>query len=496
MESANRLSKETRQLFSTARIAKDRNYDGRFFFGVNTTGIFCRPSCPAPIARERNVRYFQTLYEAMEQGFRPCLRCRPDIVSLSGLPNPAGSQLVQSALQLIRDDFLREHTIGELAGCLGISERHLRQLFTDSIGTTPARVDRHQRALFSRRMLLTSGMPISEVAFASGFGSIRQFNEVIRNTFGSTPGGIRCQAPAAMVEGRTSTFGIPYEKPFHFAPMLSFLKNRAISGVEMVTEESYSRTFRTPAGAGYFSVRDNRAGSCLDVTLDCDDIRCLIYLHARIRRMFDIDRDFTPINACFANDPLLSPGMIDGHVPRLPVAFDPFEYAVRAVLGQQISVQAATTIAGRIARLGAVRCAQGQPAGLDYFFPLPEELAELDLAGIGVTTRRQQTLHAVARSVMDGTLRLNPELSLDTFRAAFSRIRGIGEWTVQYVAMRGLGMIDCFPESDLGVIRALSDGGARPGRAEILERVRQWQPYRSYAALCLWRRDVQLKERA
>ncbi|WP_232364067.1 DNA-3-methyladenine glycosylase family protein [Desulforapulum autotrophicum] len=264
------------------------------------------------------------------------------------------------------------------------------------------------------------------------------------------------------------------------------MKFRAIQGVEDIEDQRYSRTFRTNRSKGYFIVRDNPGKSAIELTIYCDDIRCYMEIYNRVRLMFDLNTDFFPINKKFIKDKLLSKGMSDGHVPRLPIAFNSFEFCIRAVLGQQISVQAASTLASRIAKKAGPQTEKNFPPGLDYFFPGPEELVKTSLEGIGITGVRQATITNIAQGLLDNVFSLNPNQPFETFQKDFSAIRGIGEWTVNYVAMRSLGMVDSFPAADLGIIKALEKNGKRPGRKEILKQAEKWRPYRAYAALCLW----------
>jgi AraC family transcriptional regulator, regulatory protein of adaptative response / DNA-3-methyladenine glycosylase II len=279
---------------------------------------------------------------------------------------------------------------------------------------------------------------------------------------------------------------LKYEKPFHFKQVLSFLKRRGMAGVEMVAENGYSRTFRIEDTEGFFAITDNPDQSALELRITCDDIGCRTDIIHRVRRMFDLDTDFSLINERCAKDEHLSKGMMDGHVPRLPVAFDPFELVIRAILGQQISVQAATTLASRVAAKADLKSDGGYPSGLEYFFPNPVELLDLDLNDLGITRTRQATLKTVTQAILDQRVTLTDNQRFGIFSKDFLALKGIGEWTVHYVAMRGLGMVDSFPAGDLGVIRALTKDGRAPSKKEIMDMAEQWRPYRAYAALCLW----------
>lgn len=470
---------------SRARLNKDRNFDGKFYFGVTTTGIFCRPSCPAPVAKEENVEYFDNMFEALDKGFRPCLRCRPDMQTEYYNGNAAGSSLVKTALRIIYDGFLNDHSLSELADELMISERHLRKLFVDNLGVPPIKISRYHKVLFAKKLLLSSYRSVADIAFASGFGSIRQFNDTFRETFGKTPSEVRKQSDVPSTDDST-TLLLRYTKPFDFAGVLDFMQPRSIKGVELVSDTTYSRTFRTHQTQGYFTVKDNANLSALELAIFCDNIKCFMEIHNRVRRMFDLDTDLAPINERFADDPLLSKGMRKGHVPRLPVAFEPFEFVIRAILGQQVTVKAATTMAGRIAKRADIPTDGTFPAGLDRFFPNAEELDILELDGLGLTRTRMATIKTVTRAVLDKTFSLSANQEFEKFHADFTALKGIGDWTANYVGMRGLGMMDSFPAGDLGVIKGMSTGNTRPTPKEILEISEKWRPFRAYAALCLW----------
>lgn len=279
---------------------------------------------------------------------------------------------------------------------------------------------------------------------------------------------------------------LPYEGSFHFSQVIAFLKKRALKGVEVVAGDCYARTFRTDGSSGYFMVRDNPGNRDLELSIICDQTECCNEIRDRVRRMFDLVTDFASVHERLKPDPCLSKGMVNGHVPRLPVTFDPFECCVRAVLGQQISVKAATTLASRIAEKAGLRAENGFPQGLAYYFPGPREILQISLEGIGITRSRQKTITQTAQALLDEEFSLDPDQPFTQFHKAFSAIKGIGEWTVNYVAMRGLGMADGFPASDLGIIKALEKEGRRPSKKEILAMAEKWRPYRAYAALCLW----------
>lgn len=476
----------TENEYSRARIARDRNFDGKFFFAVKTTGIFCRPSCPSPRAKEENVVYFESIFQALEAGFRPCRRCRPDITIEYGSGYPSSYELVNDGLQLIYDGYLNYHSLSDLADELGVSDRHLRQLFVERLGVPPVKIARYHKAMFARKMLLISDKSITDIADAAGFGSLRQFNEVFKAVFNTTPTAMRKEFGSGNNGQENASLLLSYEAPFDFAQMLAFMRDRALKGVELVTANSYSRTFRTAEAEGYFTVTDEPSQSALRLSIFSDDIKCYMEIYNRVRRMFDLDTDFRVICDLFAGDQILQKGMKEGEVPRLPKAFEPFEFMIRAILGQQVTVKAATTIAGRIAEKAGLQTKAEFPEGLNYFFPQPEELAELDLEGIGLTNTRRNTVNTAVQAVLNGDVRLTSNQSLEEFHRAFSALKGIGDWTVNYVAMRGLGLPDSFPAGDLGVIKALTVDGVKPSAKQVIEAAEKWRPYRSYATLCLW----------
>ncbi|OQY31518.1 MAG: hypothetical protein B6241_13770 [Spirochaetaceae bacterium 4572_59] len=288
--------------------------------------------------------------------------------------------------------------------------------------------------------------------------------------------------------GKTDYY-LPYKKPFHFEQLLDFMRVRAITGIELISENEYARTFRISGSYGYFTVRNDEEKSALILRIHSSDIRCYMEIYDRVRIMFDLDRDFSRIRKMFLDDPVLKRGMFRGEVPRMPVAFNSFEFAVRAVLGQQISVKAATTLAGRIAAKTDIRTEEYFPSGLDFFFPDTEELKSADFSDVGITKTRYQTLQNMMDNILAGELLFSSNQTFDQFHKNFISIKGIGDWTVNYVAMRGLGMMDAFPVADLGILKALSTG-KKPLSVKAIEKIAEkWKPYRSYAALCLWNLD-------
>ncbi len=473
------------QLYSDARITRNHNLDGQFFFAVKTTGIFCRPSCPSPTAKEENVTYYTTIFAAMDDGFRPCLRCRPDLHTDYCNKAIEGGEIVKRTLHLIYDGYLINHSIADLADHLFTSERNLRKLFNDHLGIAPSKVAKYHRGLFARRLLLTSSMTVTDIAYASGFNSIRQFNDVFKALYQMSPSDMR-QKSFHTVSPETSGISIPYSNDFSFETVIGFMKPRALVGIEIITDHSYTRTFRLQGANGFFTVTNQPEKQQLLLTIHCDDVRVYMPLFQQVKRMFDLNTAFSPINEQLSTDPQLKKGMVHHMVPRLPVAYNPFEFVIRAILGQVVSVTFATTLAKRLVERSHKATPDYFPDGLDYFFPMPDELQTIDLTDMGMTKTKIATIGLVIESLIDGTLNLSPHQSLGSFRDSFVQIKGIGDWTANYVAMRGLGLKDAFPYNDLGIIKALSTIDHKATNKEIKDRAKAWAPYRAYATMCLW----------
>ncbi|WP_323847235.1 AlkA N-terminal domain-containing protein [Microbulbifer magnicolonia] len=477
---------------SSARLARDRRFDGRFFTAVKTTGIFCRPICPARPPLERNVTYFATAAEAANAGFRPCLRCRPD----SAPGSPAWglvSTTVQRALKLMRSE--REvQSVEVLAERLGVSSRYLRRLFAEYLGVSPLAVWQAERALFAFRLLRDTALPIGDIAFEAGFNSLRRFNSVFKQIYRRTPSEVRRErvageAPGA--KGATVRLYLDYRPPLDWPQLLAFFSARALAGVEQVDGEVYRRSIALEQFRGVLEVRHQPDRHRLEVKVSGEGSGAVLYLvNQRLRRLFDLDADTDEIAAVLSRDPLLAAQLARSPGLRLPGAWDPFEYALRAILGQQISVAAATTIAGRlVARYGDSfidndGCEQ-------WLFPTAPQLADAQFDGLGLTRARAQTLRAFVAATLDGRVNF-AEPELGEWCKQVTALPGIGDWTAHYIAMRGLSMPDAFPASDLGILQALGSEAEKGGDGEkakpkqALARAENWRPWRAYGALLLW----------
>ena len=504
-----------------AMVARDPRFDGRFFTGVTSTGIYCRPICPARIPARGNMRFFAHAATAEAAGFRACRRCRPE--ASPGSPEwNVRADLAARAVRLIADGYVDSHGIGGLAARLAVTQRHLHRLLVAELGAGPQALARTARLQTARRLLAETSMPITEVAFASGFSSVRQFNASVRESSGRSPSELRARArrtgpggqgarDSAGAPGTWLTLRLAYREPFDAAEWLGFLAARAIPGVEQVTEDRYARSVQTAAGPGIIELipRPGQGHALLRARLS--GLAAVNPVVGRARRLLDADADPAAIGAALATDGLLAPLVRARPGLRVPGAYDGFELAVRAVLGQQVSVAAASTFAGRLAArygtplspdapadvpAGAITEAQAgatqaRPAGatpgraaglpaLSVVFPGPEVLADADLAGLGFTTARQRTLRTLASAVASGLLTLDPGADPGEIAARLAELPGIGPWTIGYILMRAAADPDAFPGADLGLRRALARLGAPAGHPA------RWRPWRTYAAMHLW----------
>lgn len=468
-----------------AVASRDARFDGRFFTAVRTTGIYCRPVCPAVTPRRKNVTFYACAAAAEQAGFRPCKRCRPE--ASPGTPAWLGtSATVSRAVRCIAEGALDDGSVDDLAARLGLGPRQLTRLCERHLGTTPVRLAQTRRVHFARGLIEHSSLSMTQVALAAGFGSLRRFNTLLKATYGCAPRELRRRNPPAAGPAAADNNSplatlhcrLPYRPPYDWPQLAGFLRGRAIPGVEVADDDRYARTLALPDGrAGFLQVTPG-AGDWLDLELALPDLAGAIALVARVRRMFDCGADPAAIADHLARDAALKPLVKRRPGLRLPSAFDPFELGVRAIVGQQVTVKAATTVTGRV----AARCGRplAEPRGaLTHLFPAPAALASADLDGLGLTAQRARTLRTFAQAVADGTLQLDTPRGPDEFAARLMALPGIGPWTAQYVALRAFGEPDAFPPGDLGLKRAL------PG-VDLAARSRAWSPWRGYAALHLW----------
>jgi AraC family transcriptional regulator, regulatory protein of adaptative response / DNA-3-methyladenine glycosylase II len=467
-----------------AMASRDRRFDGRFVAAVRTTRVYCRPGCPAPLPKPRNVVFFAHAAAAEAAGFRPCRRCRPEL-SPEVRTCPDTSKTVTRAVRLIAEGALDgDGRLESLGARLGMGGRHLRRLFAKHLGASPIAVAQTRRIHFARRLLDETALSITDVALGSGFSSIRRFNDLFRRTFLMSPSDAR--STRRKRESGDVRLRLPYMPPYDWHSMMTFLHERAIPGVEAVDGDAYRRSIEIAGAAAGFEISPIGDEHSLSLRLLATFPVDLLRIVERVRRLFDVDCDPAQIAQHLGRDGRLAvivrkhPGL------RLPGAWDPFEMAVRAILGQQVSVRAASTLAGRLVR------AFGDPVavelrGITHQFPSAARLADADLSRIGVPGVRAQAIRSLARAIADKSLALDGSRELDASVAGLTGLPGIGPWTAQYIAMRALGEPDALPAGDLGVRKALARNGCRPSHADIVRLAEPWRPFRAYAVMYLWK---------
>jgi len=479
-----------REICYRAFQSRDPRFDGLLFVGVTSTGIYCRPICPARSPKFENCRFFSSAAAAQEAGFRPCLRCRPesapDLASWRG-----SSNTVSRALALITDGALDGDREGveALAARLGVSGRQLRRLFVQHLGASPIAVAQTRRVLFAKQLIHETRMPMVEVALAAGFGSVRRFNEVFRELFHRPPSRLRRKTSAGPASlGGGVTLLLRYRPPYDWDSMLAYLQTRAIAGVEVVKNGRYLRTVEIGGFVGTVEVSHVPQRHSLSVRIRFPEVSFLPAIVSRVRRVFDLGADIETIGAHLSRDPLLAPLVARRPGLRAPGAWDGFELAVRAILGQQVSVAAARRLAGHLVALHGKpvgRNDSGCP-GLSHVFPTAQRLARAELGGLGMPGARRAALKALAESVAADPSLFRPFGTIEEAIARLRSIRGVGEWTAQYIALRALRETDAFPASDVGLLRGAAIDGIRPTPADLLHRAEPWRPWRAYAAQHLW----------
>jgi len=471
---------------------RDTRFDGRLFTAVHTTGIYCRPVCPARCPKLENVSFYSSAAAAQEAGFRPCLRCRPE--SSPDLAVWAGtSNTVSRALALIADGALDGDNgdVERLAVRLGIGDRHLRRLFEQHLGASPIAVAQARRVHFARQLLDETHIGMADVALASGFGSLRRFNDTFQRLYSQPPSALRRRPGRAVRVNVPSaiTLKLSYAPPYDWPAMIGFLAARAIPGVEAVEPDRYRRTIELNGDAGTIEVAPVAGRAALAATIRFPNVKALPAIVNRIRRVFDLGADIRRIASQLAQDPTLAPFVAARPGLRVPGAWDGFELAIRAVLGQQITVTAARRLAGKLAAEYGRPIEPGDHAlpGLTTVFPRPERLAAADLSKLGMPRSRAATLSNLAAA---GPSLFRNGQDIEAAVANLKALPGIGEWTAQYIAMRALRDPDAFPAADIGLLRAMAGpNGERLSPATLLARAEAWRPWRAYAAQHLWTSD-------
>ena len=469
--------------------SRDARFDGWFVTAVTTTGIYCRPSCPATTPKRRNVTFHPTAAAAQLAGFRACRRCRPD--ASPGSPEwNVRSDTVARAMRLIGDGAVDREGVAGLAARLGYSERQLHRLLVVEVGAGAQALARAQRAHTARVLVETTDLPFAEIAFASGFASIRQFNDTVRAVFATTPRDLRAKATVrgpATVPG-TMVLRLTTRRPFDGRWLLGLLASKSVPGVESYDGTTFRRALLLPHGEATVDLLPG--DDHVLATLRLEDPRDVVPAVARCRRLLDLDADSAAVDEALGRDPLLAPLVAALPGIRVPGAVDGFEMAVKAVIGQQVSVAGARTVAGRLVT------AYGKPltrpdGGLTHHFPTADALADVDPEALPMPRARARTLVELATAVAAGDLTLDPGADRDAVAASLLAMPGIGPWTVDYLRMRVLGDPDSFLPSDLGVRRGLERLGAAGDPRSAAARAEAWRPWRSYALMHLW--DVAMR---
>ena len=454
--------------FERARLARDARFDGLFYTAVKSTGIYCRPVCPAPAPKPGNVVYFETAGAAAAAGFRPCLRCRPEL-SPDDRSGRARDQLPDLVLARIHEGALDDQTASALAAEFGAGERQLRRSFLTRYGITPQAAAATHRIHVAKQLLTETRMAVTDVAYAAGFASLRRFHQAFAAATGMNPTQLRRNDAATARPTDVHRLRLAYRPPYDWPRALAFLRQRALPGIEHVGEHDYRRELPELADGARLRVTHDPAHHALALELFALPTQSIPKVAQRVRRMFDLDADPQAVAATLSCDSLLAPLLRARPGLRVPTAFDPWETAVRAVVGQRISVAATRTLLTRM-------------IASDGRFPAPAAIGQHDLAGIGLTRSRAATIQALARAVLSGRVHFRAGQSLDAFVEGLVQIPGIGPWTAHYIAMRALGHPDAYPLGDLIVKRALGN----PTPSQERARAEAWRPWRSYVVLHLW----------
>jgi AraC family transcriptional regulator, regulatory protein of adaptative response / DNA-3-methyladenine glycosylase II len=469
-----------------AAKARDSRFDGRFFIGVSSTRIYCRPICTVKTPMRKNCTFYPSAAAAEAAGYRPCLRCRPELAPGNASVD-AARRLAHSAATLIEDGTLADTSLDGLAAHLGVTDRHLRRIFHAEFGVTPVAFAQTQRLLLAKRLLTDTAASIIDVAFAAGFQSLRRFNALFKSRYRLCPRDLRKNPPAHR-SPEAHRFELSYRPPYDFDGIVAFLGARCVSGVEETGASSYRRVVRIVRDGkehtGWIEIAPAKRKPALSVLVSASLMKVTPALLGRVKHLMDLAANPDEIGEVLGALAAERPGL------RVPGAFDGFEIAVRAILGQQVSVAAARTIAGRFA--AAFGTSVETPfESLKTAFPLPERIAELsvsEIAILGIIAVRARTIIEIAREIVHGNLALTTGADVAATLATLRRLPGVGEWTAQYIAMRALAWPDAFPHTDLGVMRAL--GERNPKR--LLAAGEAWRPWRSYAVMHLWASESQL----
>lgn len=460
-----------------ALLSRDARFDGVFYIAVSSTKIYCRTICRVKTPLRKNCTFFTHAAAAEAAGYRPCLRCRPELAPGNSSMD-AVSRLANLAMQRIEAGALAGASITDLADEFGVTDRHLRRVLSHELGVSPVEIAQTQRLHLAKRLLTDTQLPITDVAYASGFASLRRFNALFKERYRLEPRRFR-QTAGQSQQSDVLTCSLSYRPPLAWDDLLNFLRLRAVAGVEVVMGNSYSRTVGIDRFRGIVTVSHIAQKSQLRVELSAQLVPVLVPMLARLKKLFDLNAEPTLIAKHLGKIAVKTPGL------RVPGAFDGFEIAVRAILGQQITVKGATTLSGRFAEKFGETIATGA-AGLTHLHPTAARVAKASVAEIvslGIISQRATAILALAKAAASGQVNLEPAVDVEMQMAALRQLPGIGEWTAQYIAMRCLSWPDAFPHTDLVVMKVLGTKAAK----QVLQLAEQWRPWRSYAVMHLWR---------
>lgn len=468
-----------------ALLSRDARFDGKFFIGVGTTGVYCRPICPAPTALQKNCTFYPTAATAERAGYRPCLRCFPES-SPAFVPSAISSELVLEAIRYIDESETEQASTASIAEELGISSRHLRRLFAENLGVSPMQLIKTRRVQLAKKLLNETSLPMSKVAFVAGFPSIAQFNVEVKKTYGRTPGSLRNLRKVANDAGGLS-IKLFYRPPFNWQQIQDYLGPRLITGVECFRAGKYQRLLKLGETYGVIEVAHDAAFDYLTLTVPAGFWQYLQLIIRKVRRLFDLDADTQGIADDLSVDQNikqiigLNPGI------RLLGAWDFYELSIRAIVGQQITVAGAATLTARLIQSLGEPVDMDLPDGLCGMFPNPDCVAGADLEKLGFTKARAETLRRFSQSYLDGKLQFERSIGLQKMLEKLVSLKGIGDWTANYIAMRALQETDAFPSGDLGLLKAYGVLVGRDTTEKDLSVVSEmWRPWRSYAAMYLW----------
>lgn len=490
-----------------AMRANDPRFDGRFFVGVRSTGIFCRSVCPARLPKLENCTFFLSAAAAQHAGYRSCLRCRPELAPAAGVMAPpiegSSAAVVARALRMIELGALDDGSVTALAARLGVSDRTLRQQFSQHVGTSPGQVAKTRRLLFAKRLLDETSLMMTEIAISAGFKSIRSFNSAFQNSYGRSPSSIRRVQNASHGSSYGSSHGsshgasepitlkLPYGEPYNWQALMAFWQPRRMVGIEAVSAEGYCRSIVLDGEPGWIAVSPVADESYLQVQIGFAQVSQLGLIMARLRQMFDVGVNVVAVEQCLSRSSLLKP-LIGNQGLRIPGAWDAFELAVRAIVGQQVSVAAATTVFNRIVETyGEPLTVTHKPEALTRVFPKAAVLAQADLTAVGLVKARARAIAHLAQVVTERPSFFDELTTLPKAIDALCALPGIGPWTAHYIAMRSLNEPDAMPPGDLALLRAAKHLGKDISSTQFTQLSEEWRPWRAYAAMHLWQFDAQ-----